>query len=109
VVWTTTPWTLPANEAVTLNKSLSYVAAQVGNEWFVVAADTLPALLQKLGAAAPAHIVPVPAELLLASTCVRPCVLSLLPRLHNLLADRLPTDMRICLAEICVRFSTATT
>ncbi len=29
VIWTTTPWTLPANEAVALNHSLEYVVVQV--------------------------------------------------------------------------------
>jgi isoleucyl-tRNA synthetase len=29
VIWTTTPWTLPANEAVTLNAELDYVAVPV--------------------------------------------------------------------------------
>ena len=30
VIWTTTPWTLPANQAVALNPSLEYVVVQTG-------------------------------------------------------------------------------
>lgn len=38
VIWTTTPWTLPANLAVCLNPHLDYVAVKVAGEYFVVAA-----------------------------------------------------------------------
>lgn len=32
VIWTTTPWTLPANQAVAVNSALDYVMVQVKNE-----------------------------------------------------------------------------
>ncbi|KAF0190777.1 MAG: isoleucyl-tRNA synthetase [Gammaproteobacteria bacterium] len=32
VIWTTTPWTLPANQAVALNPAIDYVVAQVNGE-----------------------------------------------------------------------------
>ena len=32
VIWTTTPWTLPANQAVALNPGLEYVAVQCSND-----------------------------------------------------------------------------
>lgn len=35
--WTTTPWTLPANVALAVNPSLSYVRAQKENKVFIVA------------------------------------------------------------------------
>jgi isoleucyl-tRNA synthetase len=38
VVWTTTPWTLPANLAVAVNPGEKYVALAVGDETLVVAA-----------------------------------------------------------------------
>jgi len=45
VIWTTTPWTLPANEAVSLHPELTYVLVQVGNEQLVLAEDLMePAL-----------------------------------------------------------------
>jgi len=35
VIWTTTPWTLPANLAIALNPDLPYQLIQVGNEVFI--------------------------------------------------------------------------
>ena len=37
VIWTTTPWTLPANQAVCLHPDFDYAVLQVGEEAFVVA------------------------------------------------------------------------
>jgi len=39
VIWTTTPWTLPANEAVSLHAELDYVLIEVGSQQLVLAAD----------------------------------------------------------------------
>ena len=36
VIWTTTPWTLPANEAVSLHPELNYVLVQAGDEQIVL-------------------------------------------------------------------------
>lgn len=47
-IWTTTPWTLPANEAVALNPMLQYVLISApGPEQLLVAEDLLPAVLQR--------------------------------------------------------------
>jgi len=37
VIWTTTPWTLPANEAVAVNPELDYVIVQAGDQRLVMA------------------------------------------------------------------------
>jgi isoleucyl-tRNA synthetase len=37
VIWTTTPWTLPANEAVALHPELDYVLVDTGNEYLLLA------------------------------------------------------------------------
>jgi Isoleucyl-tRNA synthetase (EC 6.1.1.5) len=37
VIWTTTPWTLPANEAVALHPNLDYVLVDVGDEYYCLA------------------------------------------------------------------------
>ncbi len=37
LAWTTTPWTLPGNTAIAVNKSLSYVELKYDNQIFVVA------------------------------------------------------------------------
>ena len=49
LVWTTTPWTLPANVAVALNPTLQYVAVHVKNYDLpvLVAADTVKTLTEK--------------------------------------------------------------
>jgi isoleucyl-tRNA synthetase len=45
VIWTTTPWTLPANLAVCFNPTLDYVAIDVGDELLIVAARLADAFL----------------------------------------------------------------
>ena len=52
VIWTTTPWTLPANLAVCLNPHLEYVALEVGPDVFLVAARRADEFLAAIGAEA---------------------------------------------------------
>ena len=49
VIWTTTPWTLPANLAVAYNKDFQYVKAAVGDESYIVFRSLLPAVAAKCG------------------------------------------------------------
>lgn len=49
VIWTTTPWTLPANLAVAYNKDFQYVTATVGDEHYLVFRGLLPAIAEKCG------------------------------------------------------------
>ena len=49
VIWTTTPWTLPANLAVAYNKDFPYVKAAVGDENYIVFRGLLPAVAEKCG------------------------------------------------------------
>ncbi|MDB5108511.1 MAG: ileS, partial [Candidatus Binatus sp.] len=37
-IWTTTPWTLPANLGISLNETFEYVALKVGDKFYIVAA-----------------------------------------------------------------------
>jgi isoleucyl-tRNA synthetase len=53
VIWTTTPWTLPANLAVCAHPDLAYVAYQLGGRVVVVAKDLLG---QFLSAVAPGEL-----------------------------------------------------
>ncbi len=41
VIWTTTPWTIPANLAICANERLEYVVANVDGRYFVVAKELL--------------------------------------------------------------------
>ena len=49
VIWTTTPWTLPANLAVAYGEKLQYVKVTVGAESFIVFRGLLPAVAEKCG------------------------------------------------------------
>ncbi len=49
LIWTTTPWTLPANLAVAYNSKLQYVQVSVGEENYVLARDLLPTVAEKCG------------------------------------------------------------
>jgi isoleucyl-tRNA synthetase len=53
VIWTTTPWTLPANEAVAVNEVFRYVAVAVdragAREALVLATDLMAASLERFG------------------------------------------------------------
>jgi isoleucyl-tRNA synthetase len=53
VVWTTTPWTLPANRAVAVSPNARYVALAVGDETLFVAEDLADALARIAGAGRP--------------------------------------------------------
>ncbi|WP_340082151.1 isoleucine--tRNA ligase [Terribacillus sp. FSL K6-0262] len=48
IIWTTTPWTLPANVAISLHPEVTYVVAQVGAEKYVVAEDLLNSVAETL-------------------------------------------------------------
>ena len=48
VIWTTTPWTLPANLGISVSPLASYVQVKVGDRHFIVAQDLLESLAQTL-------------------------------------------------------------
>lgn len=43
VIWTTTPWTLPANEAIAVHRDFEYVLLQLGDDDLIVAESCLEA------------------------------------------------------------------
>ncbi len=49
VIWTTTPWTIPANMAIAYHPRFEYAAAEVGDEIYIVAADLLQRTAEKAG------------------------------------------------------------
>ncbi len=57
LIWTTTPWTLPANQAVALRGEFTYALAEARNEAgtrrFIVAAELLDACVTRFGMSAP--------------------------------------------------------
>src|SRR5690625_2489984 len=48
IIWTTTPWTLPASLGISLHPDLEYVVVKVNNEKYVVAHDLLEPLEEEL-------------------------------------------------------------
>lgn len=48
VIWTTTPWTIPANLAIAVHPSLSYSLVSDDDRYLIVATDLLATLRQKL-------------------------------------------------------------
>jgi len=48
VIWTTTPWTLPGNLAISVNPDLDYVVVQVETRKFIVAQDLLKDIVNAL-------------------------------------------------------------
>src|SRR5436190_1645440 len=49
LIWTTTPWTLPANLAVAYNSTFSYSQVRVGSETFILSTMLLSAVAEKCG------------------------------------------------------------
>ena len=49
LIWTTTPWTLPANVAVALGAGYEYAAVQVGDEILVMATETIERVMKDAG------------------------------------------------------------
>lgn len=49
VIWTTTPWTIPANLAVAFHPNLTYVVAKVGDRHYVVQKDLFGRTAETVG------------------------------------------------------------
>jgi len=56
VIWTTTPWTLPANRAVTVKADVRYCAVPYAGETLILALELVPALFAALQQPAPAPL-----------------------------------------------------
>lgn len=49
LIWTTTPWTLPANQAVSVHPEFDYVLVQLNDQRIVIAKGLLDSLVTRLG------------------------------------------------------------
>ncbi|ENO7354627.1 isoleucine--tRNA ligase [Morganella morganii] len=49
VIWTTTPWTLPANRAISLNPEFDYQLVHVNDERLILAADLVESVMKRAG------------------------------------------------------------
>lgn len=48
VIWTTTPWTLPANQGISVNPAYTYVVVETAGNKYVVAKDLLATVAEEL-------------------------------------------------------------
>jgi isoleucyl-tRNA synthetase len=51
IIWTTTPWTIPANLAVAVHPEFEYVVVETGGDRYLVAQGLLEATMKAIGAA----------------------------------------------------------
>lgn len=49
LIWTTTPWTIPSNQAISVNPKFSYVLIKVNDQLYVVEAKLLPNVAEMIG------------------------------------------------------------
>lgn len=49
VIWTTTPWTLPSNKAISLNPELEYQLVQFNDERLILAAELVESVAKAVG------------------------------------------------------------
>ena len=64
LIWTTTPWTLPANLGIAVNPNFDYSAIDVGEELYIVARDLVDAVAEKCGLEPPRIVATFPGSAL---------------------------------------------
>lgn len=64
VIWTTTPWTLPANLAIAFHPDYEYSAVRVGDKAYMVATELLKNVAEKIGWTEPKEIARFPGKAL---------------------------------------------
>ena len=47
VIWTTTPWTMPGNQAVTVNPDFDYSIVNVNDEYYVIAHEMIESVMKE--------------------------------------------------------------
>jgi isoleucyl-tRNA synthetase len=89
VIWTTTPWTLPASMAVAFHPRESYVALGAGEEVYLVARKLAPSFEKKLGLTDARELASFPGEKMEYANFAHP----FLPRnILGVLADYVTMD-----------------
>ncbi|MDJ0986247.1 MAG: isoleucine--tRNA ligase [Desulfobacterales bacterium] len=75
VIWTTTPWTLPANLAIALHPEFEYVAVDVGNDSvFILARELMDYCMQTFGISDYEVIAEIDSQALENKRCRHPMV-----------------------------------
>ncbi len=72
IIWTTTPWTIPANLAIALHPDFTYVAVDVGKEIYILAEGLLESVMGKFGTQKYQVLEKIPGKKLEGLTCRHP-------------------------------------
>jgi isoleucyl-tRNA synthetase len=72
VIWTTTPWTLPANVAIAVKPDASYGLYSNGAELYIVAEALEAAVREKGGLGEPSRLAALPGEKLIGASVCHP-------------------------------------
>ena len=89
IIWTTTPWTLPASMAVAFHPELDYVALEYGNAVYVVADALAKATIESCNLTGASEIARFPGKKLEYATFAHPF---LERQILGVLADYVTTD-----------------
>ncbi|STM08331.1 isoleucyl-tRNA synthetase [Escherichia coli] len=49
MIWTTTPWTLPANRAISIAPDFDYALVQIDGQAVILAKDLVESVMQRIG------------------------------------------------------------
>jgi isoleucyl-tRNA synthetase len=74
LIWTTTPWTLPANLGIAVHPDFDYVAVESGQEVFIVAAELLDVVAERCNFTAPKVLARFPGARLDRLECRHPWI-----------------------------------
>jgi len=74
VIWTTTPWTLPANVAIALHPDYEYSVMKSGSEKYIVAKKMIPDFAEKAGIGKYEEIFSARGSELEKTVCIHPLV-----------------------------------
>jgi len=72
LIWTTTPWTLPANLAICVHPDLEYTAVEIDEEVWVMAGGLKAEVLKRVAGATPAELGTVKGSALEGLVCRHP-------------------------------------
>jgi len=72
IIWTTTPWTLPANLALAFHPDYDYVAVKVADEVFLLARALLGQTMEKVGWKDPQNLGSVKGRIMEGKRCRHP-------------------------------------
>jgi isoleucyl-tRNA synthetase len=74
LIWTTTPWTLPANLGIAVHPDFDYVAVESGDEVYLVAAELMEVVVARCGLTDPKVLARFPGSKLDRMECRHPWI-----------------------------------